>query len=242
MTSTPTVHSFYRYNIEPRVLAAQQSVFDHLGVPLRQWRDDKQTHAGWMDELLADDSLDDIFVVADIDAFPLTYAAYEWIVGEAEKGAIVGLAQTTNEKRPDKIFAAPMFLAFRRDVFKALGAPTMHPYDEGDVAQILTDLAPQHGVDVVLKYPTFALRPRWALADRGVFGTGTFYGDNEFFHLYASRMRNTADLFCAVAEGAVAGTHDYDAYLKIIEDKPDLKTGRSLSQILRKLRGRMSAT
>ncbi|WP_299694238.1 hypothetical protein [uncultured Tateyamaria sp.] len=238
MASRPTVHSFYRYNIEQRLLDAQRRVFDHFDVPLNQWRDDKANHAGWIDALLADDSLDDIVVIADIDAFPLSHEAYAGMVAAAERGAIAGLAQTTNDKRPDRIFAAPMFMAFRRDVWRDFGAPSLAPYETGDVAQILTDIAEARGVEVALTYPSFALRPIWPLADRGVYGTGTFYGDMDFFHLYQARHVNTVDLFCAVADGAIAGRHDWAAYLGMIEAAPpEAKGGRSLRQIIRKLRG-----
>lgn len=239
MPQTPTVHSFYRYNIEPRLLAAQKRVFDHFDVPLNQWRDDKANHAGWMDALLADDSLDDIVVVADIDAFPLSHEAYAALVAAADRGAIAGLAQTTNDKTPDRIYAAPMFMAFRRDVYRSFGAPSVAPYETGDVAQILTDIAQERGVEVALTYPRFAIRPIWPLADYGVYGTGTFYGEYDFFHLYQARHQNTVDLFCAVAEGTIAGKHDWAQYLKIVEEAPPEVKGRTLSQILRKVKGRL---
>ncbi|MEO0379999.1 MAG: hypothetical protein AAF252_06980 [Pseudomonadota bacterium] len=241
MATRPTVHSFYRYNIEPRLLEAQKRVFDHFDVPLKQWRNDNDSHGSWMDSLLADDSLDDTVVVADIDAFPMSYAAYENIVAKAEAGAIAGLAQNTLDKDTTKIFAAPMFLAFRRDVHREFGSPSLMPYAEGDVAQIMTDIAHEKGVKVDLLYPTFAMRPHWALADYGVYGTGTFYGEREFFHLYRSRFSYAVDLFCAVADGTIAGRHDWNKYLKIVEHAPPLKTGRNFTQIMRKLSGRFMA-
>lgn len=238
LTATPTVHSFYRYNIEPAMLDAQKRVFEHFGVPLNQCRDDKAKHAGWIDALLADDAQGDIMVIADIDAFPLSHGAYAQLVAAAERGAIAGLAQTTNDKRPDKIFAAPMFLAMRRSVWRDFGAPSMFPYETGDVAQIMTDTAEARGVEVALTYPSFALRPIWALANRGVYGTATFYGDMEFFHLYQARHINTVDLFCAIADGAIAGRHDWGAYLEMLAAAPaEENRGRSLSQMIRKLRG-----
>lgn len=236
---TPVVHSFYRYNIDPRMLEAQRRVFDHFGVPLRQWRDDKADHAGWMDALLADDSLDEIVMVADIDAFPLSFEAYADMAAEAERGALAGLAQTTHYKRPDHIYAAPMFMAFRRDLYRRMGAPSVAPYDDGDVAQILTDQAEALGVDVVLTLPRFALRPIWPLSDVGVFGTGTFYGEDAFFHLWQARHVSSCDLFCAVADGAIAGRHDWARYLELVEAAPNEATGRSLGQIMRKLRGKL---
>ncbi|MEL6565909.1 MAG: hypothetical protein AAFQ59_15825 [Pseudomonadota bacterium] len=239
MPSTPVVHSFYRYNIDPRMLEAQKRVFDHFEVPLRQWRDDKADHAGWMDALLADDSLDEVVMVADIDAFPLSHEAYAEMAAAADGGALAGLAQTTHYKRPDHIYAAPMFMAFRRDLYRQMHSPTVAPYADGDVAQILTDRAEELGVDIVLTFPRFAIRPIWPLSHVGMFGTGTFYGENAFFHLWQARHVRSCDLFCAVAEGAIKGQHDWARYLELVEAAPNEATGRSVSQIIRKLRGKL---
>ncbi|MEL7166804.1 MAG: hypothetical protein AAGL96_15140 [Pseudomonadota bacterium] len=243
MTSQPVVQSFYRYNIDPRLLDAQSRVFDHLGVPLHQDRDDDNSHAGWLTELMRRDGDDDeVVVIADIDAFPLSHAAYAGMVARAESGAIAGLAQTTNHLDPSKIFAAPMFLALKRGVYRSFGSPDLNAYETGDVAQILTDIAHERGVDVALTYPRFALQPIWPLADRGVYGVGTFYGEHEFFHLYFARLAHTVDLFCEVADGVIAGRHDWGRYLDILAKapRPDKKANPIVHNI-RKLRQKMRA-
>lgn len=239
MTQTPMVHSFYRYNIEPRLLQAQARVFDHFGVPLHQDRDDKSNHADWLTNLMRREDGDDVIVAADIDAFPLSFEAYAALVAKAESGAIAGLAQTTNDKDPSKIFAAPMFLALKRSVYQSFGSPDLAAYDTGDVAQILTDTAHERGVEVALTYPRFAIQPVWPLADKGIYGIGSFYGDLEFFHLYQARFSHTIDLFCAVADGAVAGRHDWARYLEIMAKAPPPTKGGFLSRNLRKIRQKM---
>ncbi len=215
-SDTPVVHSFYRGNIPHSVIAAQKSVFDHFGIPLRQDRNDKLTHGKWVDNLFRNGQ-DDIIVLADIDAFPLNRAAYDGLCASAAEGAVVGLAQVANHKDPDRIYAGPMFMAVRRDVYEKLGQPGMERTPNSDVAQLVTDEAHKANVPVRLIAPRFAIQSKWPLADQGVFGIGTFYGEMEFFHLFQSRKRRTVELFEAVARDTIAGRLDFGAYLDIIQ-------------------------
>lgn len=220
----PTVHSFYRDNIPTEMLEAQARVFDHFGVPLKQWRDNKSTHAGWMAELMGSDHGDDVTIIADIDAFPLSRAGYDRMVTRARQGALVGVAQVANHKDPTKIYAAPSFLAMPASLYTDFGKPNLERTKIGDVAQVLTYLALERDVPVEIIPPSLCIQTRWALSDQGVYGIGTFYGDSAFFHLFESRKQQSLDLFCAVAEGTVAGQHDFQRYLDILDTpKPKKK-------------------
>ncbi|KIC21044.1 hypothetical protein [Leisingera sp. ANG-Vp] len=218
--TVPTVHTFYQSNIPSRMVEAQAQVFDHLGIPLKQWKDDKAQHCDWINTVMRDDSLGDLAVIADIDAFPLSRAGFDRLVAQAETGAVAGLAQVANHKDPTRIYAAPMFLAVKREVYSALGSPSMCRTKTGDVAQILTDRAEEAGVEVALTYPKFAILPRWPLAGYGVYGIGSFYGENDFFHLFEARRTQTQELFYAVAEGVISGQHNWQRYLEIMEQAP----------------------
>lgn len=220
MTDLPTAYTFYQSNIDAALVEAQAAVFRHLEIPLVQERDDKVDHASWLTRTMRNDSLGDLAVVADIDAFPLSRAGYERLVGMARDGAVAGLAQVANHKNPDHIYAGPMFLAVRREVYRAASAPDLSRTDSADVAQILTLKAESAGIPVRLVPPKFAISPRWSMAQMGVFGIGTFYGDNEFFHLFEARRQQSRDLFLAVAEGVIAGRHDFDRYLSILDLVP----------------------
>lgn len=213
---SPVVYSFYRGNIPASVISSQKAVFDHFDIPLRQQRNDKLTHGKWVDDIFTHGT-DDIVIIADIDAFPLSRAAYEALCAIAEEGAVVGLAQVANHKDPDRIYAGPMFMAVRRDVYERLGRPGMERTPKSDVAQLLTDHAHQHGIPVHLIPPRFAIQSKWPLAGQGVFGIGTFYGEMEFFHLFQSHKRRTVELFNAVARDTIAGRFDFASYLDIME-------------------------
>lgn len=216
--AAPKVFTFYQSNIPAAVLKGQKAVFDHLGIELVQMQDDRTGHGEWIESILAPKG-DDIVVIADIDAFPLNRAAFDRAVEQAAAGALVGLAQVANHKDPGRIYAGPMFMAVRRSLYHDLGAPPMTRSATGDVAQALTDRAIAAGRPLSLIAPRFAIQPKWALADQGVFGIGTFYGEMEFFHLFQSRKRNSVALFEAVAQGTIAGRHDFARYIGIMTPK-----------------------
>lgn len=213
----PTVHSFYNDKISSQLVEAQAKVFAHFNIPLKQWHINGITHCKWIEDIYDDHSDGEIAVIADIDAFPLSRGAYEDLVATAQSGSIVGLAQVANHKQPDHVYAGPMFLALKRQTYQDLGAPSLSRSDTTDVAQALTLLAQEKGINVEFLYPDFAIQSRWPLAEHGIFGVGTFYGNKSFFHLFESRKNASLQLFCAVAEGTVNGHHDFAKYLKIME-------------------------
>lgn len=214
--STPVVQSYYRDNIPTELVNAQAKVFAHLGIPLNQCLDNSLSHAGWMAQVLASPPEGDVVVIADIDAFPLSRDAFDRMVAQAREGALVGLSQVANHKDPNRIYAGPMFMALPSSLYTDFGQPGLERTDHQDVAQVLTDMAQARGVPVSLIPPRFAIQPKWPLADQGVFGVGTFYGEMEFFHLFQSRKRSSVELFCAVADGTIAGRHDYQKYLDTV--------------------------
>lgn len=220
MSGMPTTHTFYRSNIDPQLVEAQAAVFAHLGIPLVQQLDDSLDHACWLTRTMRDDSLGELAVVADIDAFPLSLSGYSRLIELALSGSVAGLAQVANHKNPDHVYAGPMFLAVRREVYQRVGAPEMDHTKQADVAQILTLRAEEAGIPVSLIWPKYAISPRWSLSQHGVYGIGTFYGENEFFHLFEARRQQSRDLFLAVAEGVIKGRHDFDRYLAIFDLVP----------------------
>ncbi len=215
----PPVRSYYRSNISETLLSAQRSVFAHLGIALDQCFDEQATHAEWLDKVFEEAKASDIVVVADIDAFPLSRAAYEHLIDSARRGAIAGLAQVANHKNPNKIYAGPMFIAVRASTWKELGRPSMRRTEQTDVAQSLTEAAIAAGQPVDLIYPRFAIQPKWPLAGHGVFGIGTFYGELEFFHLFQSRLDASVRLLDAVARDTIRGSFDFGNYLEIMSEE-----------------------
>ena len=217
--SQPAVCAAYMSNVPKEILVCQRAVFRHLSIPLNQVLIDGRSHGKWLSDhvnLAASSSDDTIIVIADIDAFPLSLSAYKHAIQSAGRGRVFGLAQVANHCRPKDLYAGPCFLAFSIATYIKLGAPDLDEGPRNDVAQRLTDAAIESGIEVELKYPTVSIVPKWPLAERGVFGIGTFYGDLEFFHLFQSRLQLGVDLFRIVADDVSNGRPlDFQQYLHI---------------------------
>ena len=87
--------------------------------------------------------------------------------------------------------------------------------DERGLVELLREL----GLPLVMPSPTSCLIPKWALAGKGLFGIGTFYGDCDFFHLFESRKPQYEKIFSSVVNDVVSGRKlDFDKYLLIVEE------------------------
>lgn len=215
---SPTVHTMHWENIPTNILDKQKAVFAHLNIPLQQHLADKTPHGSWMVKILEQAHSDDIVVICDIDAFPLTRTAYEDAVAHAQAGKLYGLAQFSNHKPGNQIYAGPMFMAFRKRLWESLGAPDLRSSKLYDAAEIMSALARQHHIELVMVPPTTCLMPKWALGHEGVFGIGTFYGQNQFFHLFESRNPAYEAILDAVADD-VTQCHplDFAGYLALCQ-------------------------
>ncbi len=218
----PPVYSMYWNNISTVIREGQQKVFKHLGILLAQENADQQPHGIWMEEVISRHQSDEVIVFCDVDAFPLTHAAYLAAVQAAKAGLIFGLAQFSNHKDGQDLYAGPMFMAFRKRTWEELGRPGLKSSKHYDAAEILSAQARIHHVGVKLVMPSSCLEPKWALAEHGVFGIGTFYGQCEFFHLFESRQISHEALFAAVVEDVVGDQKlNFKRYLEIIHVEKD---------------------
>lgn len=228
--SQPIVHTMHWENIPARILEKQKAVFAHLGIPLQQHLANKVPHGRWMNELLASSHSDDIVVICDIDAFPLRREAYLHAIAHAQSGGLFGLAQFSNHKPGNEIYAGPMFMAFRKHLWEQVGQPDLLSSKQHDAAEVMTALARQHQVPLEMPAPTACLQPKWALANQGVFGIGTFYGSCDFFHLFESRKPAYDQLLAAVADDVIADRDlNFAQYLQLaqqLESTPAPRTRR----------------
>lgn len=207
----PPVRTFYQSNISAAMLSAQARVFAHLDIELIQTLDDCLNHGEWMDKTFRE--TDELIVVCDIDAFPLNRLAFVTFIDRVMAGSVVGLEQVCNHLGRDESYAGPMFLGCTQQNYTAMGRPTLTNVGNADVGQALTNSAKENGIPIEMIAPRFAIQPKWPLANRGVFGIGTFYGDLDFFHLFEARHATSQALFEEVAEGVIRGKHDFGRYL-----------------------------
>lgn len=214
----PVVHTMHWDNIDSGVIDGQRRVFEALSVPLVQHNANRVPHGDWMDDLVRQQPEGALVVFCDIDAFPLSTAAYLRAVMFAQQGGLFGLAQFSNHKATTDLYAGPMFMAFSKALWQELGHPTLKRTKICDAGEALTLAAMEQNKPLELVMPTACLAPKWALKNQGVFGVGTFYGDCEFFHLFESRKPEHETLFSSVAEDVVAGRPlQFDRYLQIMQ-------------------------
>jgi hypothetical protein len=217
MENVPKVHSLYWKNISPAIIESQEAAFKYLDIPLFQQEIDRKDHGQWMTEILEESDDDDIVLFCDIDAFPLNRYAYERSVVHAHSGGIFGLAQFSNHIPTSEIYAGPMFMAVRKNVWTQLGSPNLSASNTADAAEILSIRARQFGVPLLLSKPICCIDSKWALANEGVFGIGTFYGDFEFFHLFEARKKSSINLMKKVVDDLVCSRpFDFHAYLNLM--------------------------
>ncbi len=229
-------YSLYWSNVPKAVLGHQRRVFAALSRPLEQQELDRKAHGEWMTEVLERAAADEIVVFCDIDAFPLTAAAYDRAVAAAAAGAVFGLAQYANQKSNEHLYAGPMFLAVARATWEQLGRPDLARNAIFDAGENLSTAARAAGVPVELVMPCASLVPRWALADQGVFGIGTFYGACEYFHLFESRRKTGTNIMAAVSDDVAAGRPlDFGRYLQVTW-RSERTLGARLERLYERLR------
>lgn len=235
----PAVYSMHWDNIPDVIRHGQKTVFDALGIELIQENANKKPHGVWMNEVIDRHESNAVIVFCDIDAFPINAEAYARAVACAIEGGIFGLAQFSNHKKNTDIYAGPMFMAFRKSTWEQLGRPQLRSSSDNDAAEIMSVLARQKDVALKLVYPSSCLIPKWALAEHGVFGIGTFYGQCDFFHLFESRRPAYERLFESVVSDVVAKRKlNFRDYICIADSA---KTDRSEDPKKRGLRLRLKS-
>jgi hypothetical protein len=234
LSALPVVHAMHWNNIDPRIIRGQAAVFNALEIPLKQHPADRMPHGDWMNSVIQSHADNAILVFVDIDAFPITKDAYLNAIEIAQAGGVFGLAQFSNHKPTNEIYAGPMFAAFSKKTWQLIGSPSFSRTKTYDAGESLTASARENQVPVHLIYPTSCLVPKWALGNKGVFGLGTFYGNCEFFHLFESSRDADITLFSEVVKNIVNNQAlDFSKYLNIINGAQTSKRRSLISKIFR---------
>jgi len=214
------VYSLYWNNVSEKIVRGQRTVFDKFNIDLIQENRDGINHGAWINEVVEKSGEEDVIVISDIDAFPLNRSAYEKAVAFAEQGGIFGLAQFSNHTTSVDPYAGPMFIAFKKSIWVKLGSPDLSANEKYDAVEILSVLAKNNSVNIFMVRPTSCISVKWGIPNIGVFGIGTFYGDNEYFHLFESRANSSISVFSAVLEDLITDRYlDFNKYIKIYLSK-----------------------
>jgi hypothetical protein len=196
--------SMYWDNIDRRVVDAQRRVFEHFGFSIDQQERTGWDHWAFLDEYMAGLGEDDVALLMDIDCFPLNREIVDKAFAAAREGRLFGCAQSSNHIDPDRLFAAPMFLAISRRTWDSLGRPSFKTDPQNDVAQKLNDIAVAAGVQVDMLFPWACIVPKWRLGDVGLYGVGTFYKGG-VFHLFEARHTPFTFILFDVADAVLNG-------------------------------------
>lgn len=189
---------------------AQAAAVASVGYQVDQQEHTGMRHGAWIDSIVSQSAEDDVFLILDIDCIPMRSETVSSAFDRASSGAIVGIAQAANHTpTPDFLYAGPPFLAFSKKTWKKVGEPSFNDSPEFDVAGRFSHDAQSADVDLNLLFPWFVGDPKWALADKGCFGVGTFY-DTGVFHLFEARRSHSVESFCYVADCVTTGARiDY---------------------------------
>lgn len=207
-----TFHSLHWPNLHQIITESQKMVFKELNIPLIQYKE-KILHGLWMNRVI-ENSGEDVIGFFDADCIPINpKIVIDSVNYVKENKTFIGLAQATNNKGdPMHIFAAPSFFIIHKDCYEDMGRPSFLETARSDVAQEVTYKAQSMGIKFKLIYPTHyegipvssGGRP-WRLADYGVFGIGTLFGES-IYHLYQGRENKNALLFQKRAHEVINNT------------------------------------
>jgi len=159
--------TFYDHNVSG-LARLQKRIFEKLGIPLKQIRTDLiegkgAAHAGALDSFVRD-SAARVFVIFDVDAFPLSISYYQELVLSAERGELAGIAQCMDWTRTGHVYVGPACMAFSRETFERLGQPSFMPCrNNTDVGEEFTLRAEERNVTVSLAWPTHVKSKRWRM-------------------------------------------------------------------------------
>lgn len=239
--------SMYWDNVDHRVVSAQRRVLEHFDLQIDQCERTGVQPGDFLDEFMAGLGENDVALLMDIDCFPLNREIVDQAFAAAREGRLFGCAQSSNHIDPDRLFAAPMFLAISRRTWDRLGRPSFRQDERNDVAQRLNDVALEAGVPVDLLYPWACIVPKWRLGDVALYGIGTFYRGG-VFHLFESRRTPYTFILHEVAD-AVLNDREIDHLALIRKALPLYSIERwarrwtrwrkmtTLRRFLRRLRG-----
>lgn len=196
--------AMYWDNIDRRVVDAQRRVFEHFGYAIDQQERTGASHGAFLDDYMARLGEDDVALLMDIDCFPLNCEIVDEAFAAARDGRIFGCAQSSNHIDPDRLFAAPMFMAISRRTWHSLGRPSFCTDSQNDVAQRLNDIAAAAGVPIDMLFPWACIVPKWRLGDIALYGIGTFYKGG-VFHLFEARRTPYSFILYDVADAVLNG-------------------------------------
>lgn len=212
------IFSYSNHQIEDKIITLQNKVIDKYNKIFNckyEYLRYKEPDGKMFPDQVIDYAFQKLFyeenyetiLMLDIDCVPLSTEALEYTFQQAEEGKLIGNVQRSNHIENNKhTYVAPSALCITRETFEKLGRPSFKTSNRGDIAEELTYLAEQKGIEIEKFMPKsyeslpFAGGKPWSLGDgEPEYGIGTtFINKNNkemFYHLFESRVHKFNDLF-----------------------------------------------
>lgn len=195
------VYTTYFPNLDPRFIEYQKKVFDKFGIKLNQIENQPNllgrgynSHGTFLTEISKNEDVD-YLVFFDIDAIPLHPDFLQIVIDRTYgKKVILGIEQRTNHIPNSIPYAGPSCFVISKETYNALGQPHYNETDRSDVAEELTHIAREKGIEVdMFKFEKCEI-PLWDLSDGRKFGTASSY-EGLAFHNFESRNSEKIELF-----------------------------------------------
>ena len=194
-------YSLYWDNVDPEMVIAQKSVFDHLGLGINQHRIHGIDHGEWIDWVMTRNDDVDVFAFIDLDCVPLSKNKFvENVENSAKNGTLIGAEGAANHIDPNRSYTGAWYIFVNRKAWNIAKRPSAKATAYGDVCQEWTETWKRYNFPLSFIPPTSCITPRWNLPGRpNAYGVGTTYG-NDCFHLFEARNKANQAIFLAKCE------------------------------------------
>ena len=187
------IYTAYFKSLDPRFISYQKKVFDKFGVKINQILVEPNmlnrgfnSHGTLLTELSRNEDVD-YFIFFDADAIPLKSNFLELIINRIYgKKVILGIEQHSN-RLPNTIpYAGPACFAISKETYNLLGQPAFNETKRSDVAEELSYISREKGIEIDLFAFEECKIPVWPLKDNIKFGIASTY-EGLIFHNFESR-------------------------------------------------------
>lgn len=207
-----SINSLYYPNFNQQMVEAHQSVMNHFGLTVN-YTCEYIDHGAWMQRVMETSDADVVGLI-DIDCIPLSKSAVPDLVKYAYVNkSMAGLSQIANHIPPMlHMYVSGACMFMYKPLWEAIGSPPFLKTPQYEPSQYVTVVAEENGVRPKTLYPSrFEKEPvegLWRHSSYGVYGVGTVYGRDQFYHLFQSRFANNVELFIERCKQVVDGTFD----------------------------------
>jgi hypothetical protein len=190
------VYTTYFPNLDPRFITYQKKVFDKFGIEINQIKNlpnllgrGYNSHGTFLTEMSKNEDVD-YLIFFDVDAIPLHPDFLNIVIDRVyNKNVILGIEQNSNRdaNAPEyPKYAGPACFVISKETYNLLGQPNYNETLRSDVAEELTHLCREKGIEIDMFVFESCKLPQWPLRDGRMFGHASLY-EGLVFHNFECR-------------------------------------------------------